>query len=683
MHGYLTTERVLLRDNRQIKLVPQAKNLTEPGIEAINLEAGEYEYVLKDIKSNLGENASVLQRLRLVTDKEISAWERFPPRLGRVSLGILEKNKEFDHQAEINPLREQLRTLRARHPVKQHYRFAVVNGFGGNLGDALIGATAFRSVAKLIERELGSFTVDFLHGWHTNQACQDLIDQDPYIGKFYHCGLTLAAFGQYDAHFDISGLISYANFDKMPIADWYLWWLGVEPGEIDATEKRNKLTCTYQSWLSVKDLLREAGEPRVYFAHEASVPLRSIPKPQARRIAQELLAADKNLRLVIGQSLDFQHPRLIDLSGKMNDVDIFKACLVHMQGLITIDSFPLHAADPLALPTVLLGVVFPQERFKYYPHTDTFLIPDAEKLPGWLKAKTSTTQEWEEMQPAYEASWKRVKGKDIYDRLLTGLQNRSKQIEHYPPHFNFAPRGEPRRFAKQEHSVHGHPSLQWKTRKPTPFLERVEETLHRHASRIVRSGSVVVHVGPADSTFASALAAKIYPTGQYHVIEPRRLYAQTQAANFLMSGFEFLHMHLVCPFYLEKNTIEINEIDPYSETDPLIPGNSPLQTPFPTKSLQDLGLTFCSLLLIQKPMPIAAIIKDGVIFLQEHKPFILMGPLSHAEAREACLYLKDLEYEIYSDEVGPDGTGIKNLAVIAIPPGTNIKVTGLMKINIE
>ena len=199
MHGYVTTEALVLDTNRQYKAIPAVSSLDAAEIGSVQLEAGEFDLV----KRKLGEKFSpeeIAQKLRLARDEDIAHWEFFPPRLGRVSLGLLERAKTFDHSNEIDPLRQQLALLKSRTPSKTHYRFALVNGFGGNLGDALIGITAFRAVADVLSSELPSFSVDILHGWTTNPATRDLFAHEKYIQNVFTSGLTLTEFSLTTMH---------------------------------------------------------------------------------------------------------------------------------------------------------------------------------------------------------------------------------------------------------------------------------------------------------------------------------------------------------------------------------------------------------------------------------------------------------------------------------------------------
>ena len=74
-------------------------------------------------------------RLRLYSEAELAAWPGWPMRLGRSDRGLAVIS-------DPAPLGAQLAALRARRPGRRRFRVALVGGFGFNLGDTLLGATA-------------------------------------------------------------------------------------------------------------------------------------------------------------------------------------------------------------------------------------------------------------------------------------------------------------------------------------------------------------------------------------------------------------------------------------------------------------------------------------------------------------------------------------------------------------
>ena len=684
MLGYLTTQKLVLKGQSQFKTITPAKNLIESAVKDIQLEAAEFDLALAELKKQVGEDGNWQSCNRIVQDTEIAAWENFPPRLGRVSLGLWEKQAETNHEKEKLPLLDQLRELVRRKPTKQHFRFALVNGFGGNLGDTLVGATAYRELVKVLLQELPSFSVDVLHGWHTNQACRDIIASEPNIDHIYARGLTLAQFGKYDAHFDVSALLTYAKFDTLPRIDWYLWWLGLDPELVDVQDKRNQYLVPRDTWFDLEQQLRAIKGKRVYFGHKASVPLRSIPIKQARRIALEIVNGFKEGEtLIIDQEIGITHQNICNLTKEINSVQKFKALIGLVDEVITVDSFGLHLADAAAKPTVLLATVLPLEIFKYYPTVFGMLIPGAAELPMWLKVKTKDAEEWSSVEPAYEKAWQKIRGEDIANNL-TAI---SKKIRSSPlpieSNVNLGFSNFRKHFGRIKKISDGVLTTQWITRRQSSFFNKVDDCIQRLGSSIVRPGGIIVYAGAGDLLAPVKLAEKIYPFGEFHLFEPRRLYSQTQTTNFILSGMTSLYVHNECPFASQTKEVEIAEIDPSSESNPFLPGNTYEQSVIECKPLDEINLLTCQLLVIQKPMPVIQVLNGAQNFLKQHKPFVLLTPFTHAESREACLVLREFGYESYAEDLGLDENGLQNIAVVAVPAEIATSVNGLMKVNLE
>lgn len=680
MHGYVTTESLVLQTQGQIKAIPAVDNLTEASVTAVQIEAGEFEFVKKQLIEKFNEK-DLDNKLRLARDEEIAQWEHFPPRLGRVSLGLIESGKTFDHQNEKAPLRQQLQLLKERHPDKKNFRFALVNGFGGNLGDALVGITAFRQVASVLEAELTNFSIDILYGWTTNPACRDLFAHEPYIQNVFFSGLSLVEFGHYDAHFDISGLIYYAKYDSLPAVDWYLWWLGMEPEEIDPENKRNRLTFPYSAWQVVETHLRGVPGKRIMFCHKASVSLRSIPEKQARRLLTELLNQDESLTIVLDSTLDIKHPRVLDLDGKIDSPDKFKALIAQVDGLITIDSFALHVADATATPTVLLSVSLPLERYPYYPHMAGLLIKGATTLPAWMKVKTSA-EEWNEMEPAYSKAWQSLKGEAIWSTLKDKITQRIDLLAKAPVQFNFAEIAPRARFTHLHEGPAYQKHVQWINEHTPEACLGFNSSLERLGKALLRPGCIVVHAGSGSASTPVRLAEFIHPRGEYHLWEPRRLYAQTQAANFMLAGLDSLYLNQAMPVD-HIGSISFPAIDPYSESNPIRPGNALSPQLVNTSPIDAQPFSMCRLLVIQPPMPYVDVLAGAKVLISKYHPFVIIGPIPETEAGDTCKPLLDFGYQLWAESVGKNHRGSECHLIIGVPAGSDVNMQGFMRIELN
>lgn len=687
MHAYVTTEAEILSSSRQTKATVPASRLDAASASQVQLGADEY-LILKDLlkeKYQLDDEA-VKSRLSLATGHKIAKWEYFPPRLGRISLGLYEHGKTQDHQKENNPLRQQLHLLRQRLPHKRHFRLALVNGFGSNLGDNLMGSTAFAQVARVLAAELGKFSVDVLLGWKVNPGCHDMLMRLPYVRNVYDSGLSLAEFGSYDAHFDTSHLLSQPMYNCMPTVDWYLWWMGLEPEDIPAADKRNHIHLPYSDWQAVASLLRsEAAEQRILFCHRASVPLRSIGLAQARGLARKLLATNQNIQLVVDFTLEFKHSRLLDLDGQIDSPSKFMALIAQVDGLFTIDSFSQHVADACATPTLLLANVLPPDLYPYYPHMSALLLPQARELPGWGRSKTDDLEEWDAMAAQYEQAWRKLKGEALWPLLQEQMHKRPELLAQAPAQLHIAPEQALRqRFCQvQPATLAASEHLHWHAEHPGPAWEKVTQRLLELGGSIVRHGSVVVHCSPGTGLAAQGLAERIYPRGVYHLWEPRRLYAQTQAAHFMLAGLDNLHLHQCLPSS-SRGPVSLPDLDPYSESAPHQPGNACYETDVPTAALDSIKLPMCRLLIVQPPLVFHDVLSSGHELLATHKPWVLLGPLNQAQARQAGGILRKAGYALWAEEVqNANEKTDQNLLMVGVPPDQKADMRGFMKIEIN
>ncbi len=194
----------------------------------------------------------------------------------------------------------------------------MVNGFGSNLGDNLMGITAFRLVARCLQAHFASFSVDILFGPDSNPANKDTVGYEPWVDQVLFQSVALIDFARYDAYFDVTDLIVLPGYDEMPTVDWYLWWFGLDPDTCAPEDKRNQGYIRWPEWQAVATLLRSTSGKRVLFNPKASVALRSMPAAVARAFAEGLLALDEEICLVVDQPLDIEHERLLDLPAQIN-----------------------------------------------------------------------------------------------------------------------------------------------------------------------------------------------------------------------------------------------------------------------------------------------------------------------------------------------------------------------------
>lgn len=682
MHGYVITKAIPLESPRQSKYIPPATDITQAEIEHIQLESyGELELITQYLKTLEIEGEERAKYLRLATETELAQWVGFPVRLGRVSVGLVEKAKEHNHLDEIFPLQAQLLELKRKKPGKDHFRLAIVNGFGGNLGDNLLGATALRQVVSVIAQYLPSFAIDILFGWVTNPKGRHFIEQIPHVERFFSSGLSLAEFGRYDAYFDISNLLNYPRFFEMPTIDWYLWWMGLEPTTLPAAVKRNRIDLPYSIWEEVAQSLKGITGKRIFFNYRSSVPLRTFPEKQVIQFVQKLLKQHNDLTLIIDNPLALKHKRLIDLSAALNSVEKFQALIAQVDGMITVDSLGPHVADACATPTVLLCASLPASQYPYYPHMQGVLIPHAEKLPGWMKTKNATDKDWEEMAEQYQKAWEKLSVEKVYHALKQVMQASAEKKKEAPAQIQFQTIAPRPHFLKRTTQVN-YEQFTWKYRAPSEAYLAAEKRILHIGKSLLKPGDNFIHAGTAEGHLTIELADQVKPRGYALAFEPRRLYFQTLCANALLAGLDTLYAHPVLPVETSQ-PISIHDTDPYSETEPARSGNSYVKTTVPGQKIDDFIPDACRLMILQPPLPIKEVLQGAIQTIQQCRPYIVFAPLPQDQAGEDCGGLTQLDYKLWADRLPVNHAGKPCLLIVAVPNEKKVDMQGYLEIEIK
>lgn len=686
MHAFVSSTAVTLFNGKSFRSYPAGTLGAETPVDLLVIDTAGESKALVDHFKQAQDAASAPEgadpaaapapapaAVQFATEAQLLAWPYLPPRLGRLSAKLLD-HKHHLHE-EPAPLAAQCALLKARKPGQTHFRLVVVNAFGTNLGDTLMGMTAMRAAAQLLGQALGSFTVDFLLGPQANPMNREIVGHDPWVGQALFEGPTLQDFTRYDAYFDFTNLLNLPRFNDLPTMDWYLWWLGLDPAQVDAADKRNRLHIAWSDWRAVAAVLpKTPGTRQVLFNPKASVPLRSCPAEQACQLAEALLALDPALHLVVDQALALEHPRLIDLAGKINSPGKFQALIAQLDGVITVDSFASHVADAAAIPAVLLCTSIPAARFPYYPYTEGMDIPDAAKLPAWGKCKLATDEEWLEMQDQYAAAWARLEAAKVWDALQAKTAERAK-----------APR-EPSRIhlvegPAQFTAVTERAGLQtFRYEQPNPLWSRVHARLGEIAATFLKPGMTAVVAGPGQSALPVALAPLLGALGTLHLFEPR-------APRKALVDFDVLRKvptvqllsHPAVPIAASGPTLKINATDPLGALDPATWGNLRRQTEVPAQPIDALGLAQCKALLVLRPMPFKQVIEGALHTLAQHSTFLLLGPITQAEAREVVGLLADQGYHFWAESATGDGK-MEHLLLLGFPAAQKVNLTGFVRV---
>lgn len=654
---YIVTEAVTIQTPRLFKYIVPTATLDKAPAERIHLMShGEFE-VLRNYLTDLYGSQRCGQLLRVASDEELGRWHKFPPRLGRRSLGLVTPGEVREHYEEAAPLVEQLRQLRHRHAGKRFFRLAIVNGFGANLGDSVMGAAALRQLLEVLRRELPTFAIDLLLGMSTNPACAELLRVGPEVEREYSGSLSLSEFARYDAYFDFSALINYPRFYELQGIDFCLWWLGLDPEAVPRRQRRNAVVILESATRQVAAMLADLPRPLVLFSHQASVPLRSFPDRPVRRFIRRLLEQDQTLTLVTNHRLSFNSPRLVDLSSQIVTVELLKALVAQVDGVITVDTVVLHLADAAAMPTVLLSSAIPAANLVCnYPHSIGIEIPDASTLPGWRKAKV-TEAEWVGMAQRYEDSWSRLDATAVIAALAQRRSERQGRLGDAPAQISAVP-ARRRPPLVQLDLDREFPRLQPRRRAVGASWSAVQQRMNRIGQQLLHRGCVALLAGGGCGELSIAVADAVGADGQVHVFEPRRMYMQILCANAVLAGIDWLHVHRALPVLLPEDGIrpEIVDLDLFSLNAEQRTGNCHERVALDCQSIDSLELPMCRLLIIQQPMPPAAVLDGSIATLGRCRPVLMITAVSRQQTDELAERIAKLDYRCYLDSTVPSGT---------------------------
>ncbi|WDD95330.1 ADP-heptose--LPS heptosyltransferase [Burkholderia sp. FERM BP-3421] len=261
------------------------------------------------------------------------------------------------------PLAEAAILNAARRPFRIDYRevsrLRVVNGMGVALGDSIIGLTALDALRMLHP----PLRIEICRPARAPAYVEALyrLDGGP-LAEVRALPQPLAALGGPGVSVDLGNHLFWPDFATLPMIDFFLQALGVEPAAVDPALKANR-------WLKRLALpaLPPAWRQRRYvlFCATASTPLRSIPA-RLRTHWVDTLAARFGCE-VLGFG-PLAHPRYVDIAPLSPDTAHFLAWVRGAHRLVASDSAAVHAAAGFDVPTLaFFSSIPPGLRVRDYP----------------------------------------------------------------------------------------------------------------------------------------------------------------------------------------------------------------------------------------------------------------------------------------------------------------------------
>ncbi|WP_116137861.1 ADP-heptose--LPS heptosyltransferase [Trinickia diaoshuihuensis] len=238
-------------------------------------------------------------------------------------------------------------------------RAHIINGMGVTLGDSIVGLTALAAV----QHRYPGISFSIYRPARTPLFVKTLYQlAAPLFGTVLDLPVPLDALPPNEPKVDVGNHLFWPNFSTMPMIDFFLWALGLEPADIALQEKSNG----WLKQLGLPDLPREwKGRPYILLAPTASTPVRSIPSRYLPGIVSRLWA---EFRLPIVGSLPIEHEHYINISTHSQSTASYLSWVRGSTLLVTSDTSALHVGAGFDVPTAAFFTTIPSTlRARDYP----------------------------------------------------------------------------------------------------------------------------------------------------------------------------------------------------------------------------------------------------------------------------------------------------------------------------
>ncbi|MEX3968123.1 glycosyltransferase family 9 protein [Paraburkholderia sp. EG286B] len=228
----------------------------------------------------------------------------------------------------------------------------IINGMGVTLGDSIIGLTALSAIKKR-NPEI-RLTI-----YRPNRA-PEYVKQlyqlaAPIFGALVDLPVHADSLPDADLRIDVGNHLFWPNFSTMPMIDFFLWALGMEPGDVVSQDKSN-------DWLASIALPELQGEwkSKEYslFCPTASTPVRSIPKAFHAEAVNKLWEKFHVPVLGFGR---VDHEHYTDITRYSKNTADFITWVKNARFLATSDTAAVHIAAGFNVPTVAFFTSIPSE----------------------------------------------------------------------------------------------------------------------------------------------------------------------------------------------------------------------------------------------------------------------------------------------------------------------------------
>jgi hypothetical protein len=316
-----------------------------------------------------------IQPFQLLDEEAILSTPGAPVELGvsnaKEAMRYLGRIRSESSPMPFRPLESCLSALKSR----ESPRLAIINGFGTGIGDYVVGLTAWRITReRLLRAGCKDVSTEIWARTHALPRARVVCAGEPTLAALRPLPSQLDLFLELDGFWDLSSMLDRPAFMEMPMIDFLLFSLGVDPDSVEPESKRNQVLIPSAVQIEVDAALRRLSRPFVLLHSASSTPLRDMPEAVVRRLVREL--GQRNQFAVASlHRLPVPEDRYVDLSPLFRSHKHFCAVIRRAAGLLTVDTCTYHIADAFGIPTLVVFTTVPPERWiPYYPTVEAITL---------------------------------------------------------------------------------------------------------------------------------------------------------------------------------------------------------------------------------------------------------------------------------------------------------------------
>lgn len=243
----------------------------------------------------------------------------------------------------------------------------IVNGMGVALGDSVLGLTAIdvlRDINPALRCVMYRPGRAPAHTEGLYRLAAGVLADMRWLPR------RLADLPTSECVIDLGNQLFWPDFARMPMIDFFLSSLGIDPRTVPAVAKRNRWVQRLCLPDPASDLV--AGD-YVLFCPAASTPIRSIPGNRRRGFVDRLW---RRFRMPVVGFGAVDHPHYVDAQALSPDTGTFMAWIKGAHFLLSVDTAAVHIADGFNVPTTaLFTTIRPDLRVRDYPRCVPVSLP--------------------------------------------------------------------------------------------------------------------------------------------------------------------------------------------------------------------------------------------------------------------------------------------------------------------